>query len=172
MNRNHIVQAYLELPDLIRINQLIRTHIDFDQFKQWYDVLAVPQQCALITKLCEFAYQAGFTPATYQEALAEAGLEASDPLIKKAASFHKPYAYLDLHSLHYWAVELTDIERFTVFRKFVYLFGKAEGNVYKHETKEGCNHWWHRNLLDERVVHAILSNPRYYYTSMKDDDDI
>jgi hypothetical protein len=55
---------------------------------------------------------------------------------------------------------------------YVYLFGTAEGRVYQGATREGCNHWWHRDLLDERVVQALLNDPQYWRTSMKDDDQI
>jgi hypothetical protein len=54
----------------------------------------------------------------------------------------------------------------------VLLFGIAEGRVFRAETKATCNHWWHRDLTDERVVQDILNNPKFYTTSMKDDDRI
>jgi hypothetical protein len=44
--------------------------------------------------------------------------------------------------------------------------------VYRGESKECCNHWWHRDLLDERVVRDLLSDPHFYLTAMKDDDRI
>jgi hypothetical protein len=39
-------------------------------------------------------------------------------------------------------------------------------------SKESCNHWWHRDLLDDRVVEARLADPTFYNTSMKDDGGI
>jgi hypothetical protein len=59
-----------------------------------------------------------------------------------------------------------------VFTFAVYLFGLAEGRVFAREAKESCNHWWHRDLLDPRVVAAILNDPHYYRTSLKDDEPI
>lgn len=41
--------------------------------------------------------------------------------------------------------------------------------MYRGESPEYCNHWWHRDLLDERVVQDLLNDPRYYVTAMKDD---
>ncbi len=78
----------------------------------------------------------------------------------------------DLVGLHAWLLELSETDRLIVFALAVYLFGKAEGRVYRQEEKQWCNHWWHRDLLDERVVNAILNDPMFYTTAMKDDDGI
>lgn len=75
--------------------------------------------------------------------------------------------WLDQH----WT-QLAEHERFTVFTMAAHLFSVAEGRVFRAETKAGCNHWWHRDLLDDRVAQAILNDPEYYNTSMKDDDEI
>ena len=40
MKRNEDGSVYLELPDIIRVNQLVRERIDFDGFKEWYDSLS------------------------------------------------------------------------------------------------------------------------------------
>lgn len=171
MKSNNEGLVSLELIDLIRINQLVRNYIDFDKFEKWYNSLSVLEQSALTTTLCDFSYQAEFDEATYNEALKEAGIDSDNSLVKYAVSFYnKRRRYLDIHSFYKWLIQLQDVERFVVFRNFVYLFGKAEGIVYRHETKEGCNHWWHRNLLDEKVVQSLLDNPKYYSTSLKDDD--
>ena len=153
--------AELELTDLIRINQLVRRTIDFPQFQRWYESLEVAGQAALAAELAELAHQAGFDEALYAEAMAEAGFEAGDPLL---AGPRRP-AYGRL-------LQLPDRERALAFKQAVYLFGKAEGSVYRRETKASCNHWWHRNLLDERVVRAILNDPSYSRTAMRDDDQL
>ena len=162
---------YLELQDAIRVNQLVRGRIDFDAFKEWYISLSTPEQSALSVALYEFACQAEFDEKTYNEALSEAKLSPNAPLALYAKSFHKPH-FTDLKGLHNWTTQLNDSDRFTVFRMLVYLFGKAEGTLYERESKQHCNHWWHRDLLDERVIQALLSDPYFYRTSMKDDDQI
>jgi len=65
-----------------------------------------------------------------------------------------------------------DQQQEVVLRLLVYLFGYAEERIYSRETEEWCNHWWHRDLLDERVVNDLLADPEYYRTSMKDDQRI
>jgi hypothetical protein len=58
-----------------------------------------------------------------------------------------------------WVEGLSDADRAVVFWLFVFLFGVAEGRVYQRETPEHCNHWWHRDLLDDRVVRDLVTNP-------------
>jgi hypothetical protein len=160
----------LELADIIRVNQLVRNQIDFEGFQEWYDSLSVPEQTALITSLFNFAFQAGTEEEIYEEALNAASLDLENPLVVQAKSFHKPYRFLNLFEMDPWLTQLDKVERFTVFKMCVYLFGTAERKVFQGETKESCNHWWHRDLLDERVVQALLDDPQYWRTSMKDDD--
>ena len=155
----------LELAEIIQINQLVQDCIDFDGFKRWYDSLSDQEQCALTVTLCEFAYQAGFDEEIYEDALFEANIEVQNPLVVHATSFHKPYEFLNLFGLYTWLTQLNSTERFTVFKMFVYLFGKADRNRYdnKCEGKENCGHWWHQDLTDERVVQAILKRMSTQY---------
>jgi len=162
----------LELADIIRINQLVRGRIHFEGFKEWYDSLSVQAQSALIASLCHFAFQAGADGDTYKSAFASAAIDSSNPLVMKAKSFHDPYEFLNLSGLNSWLTQLDKTERFTVFKMYVYLFGTVEGRVFQGATRDGCNQWWHRDLLDERVVQALLDDPQYWSTSMKDDDQV
>ena len=161
----------LELPEIIKVNQLIRRDINVEGFNSWYEQLSVPERCALIYSLFEFAYQAGFDENIYAEALSAANLETDHPLIGKFKTFIGKN-YPDWLSFHKWIMELPEAGRFEIFTLAVHLFGRAEGRVFRNEQKEWCNHWWHRDLLDERVVNSILNNPEFYMTSMKDDEKI
>ena len=159
-----------ELADLIRLNQLVRGRIDFEGFRDWYTALSLYRQRSLTYLLCEFAHQAGVDAASWAAALAASGLTASNPVaLRVIAAGRGEHPVFRLHELVV-AVPAGDLP--TVFRLFVYLFGTAEGAVYRGESKEWCNHWWHRDLLDNRVVQELLSDPRYYLTAMKDDDRI
>ena len=159
-----------ELPDLIRVNQLVRGRIDFDGFRAWYDTLPPEQRRALTYLLCEFAHQAGVRDDTWDEALAASGLPASDPVVQRLWSARR--AEFPVFPLYEFVVAVPEEDLPTVFRLFVYLFGTAEGAVYRGERKEWCNHWWHRDLLDQRVVRELLADPRFYMTAIKDDDRI
>jgi hypothetical protein len=72
-------------------------------------------------------------------------------------------------SLADWLMERDEEERKTLLPLLVYYFGLSEGEVFARETAENCNHWWHRDLLDSRVVCDLLKNPEYFLTSIKDD---
>lgn len=156
-----------ELADLIRLNQLVRGWIDIAGFHSWYASLPFERQRALTYQLCEFAYQAGVDDALWDEALAASGLSASDPVVRRALAAGR--GQHPVFRLHDFVVALPAEDLATAFRLFVYLFGTAEGRVYRRESKEHCNHWWHRDLLDERVVRDLLHDPRYYATARKDD---
>lgn len=161
-----------ELIDLIRVNQLIRNGIDFDGFKQWHDALTVPEQCTLISLLIEFAYQGWWDEHTYPEVISEARVDRNHPVVRAAASAETLVNYTLEEGYRRgqdWLMHLSAAERFMAFSLFVYLFGKAEGKRYEDEPVDRCNHWWHRDLLDDRVVQALLNDPDYSKTSRRDD---
>jgi hypothetical protein len=159
-----------ELADLIRVNQLVRGRIDFEGFRAWYLALPSDQRRALTYLLCEFAHQAGVDATTWDEALAASGLSATDAVAQRVlAAGRGEHPVFRLYEL---VVAVPEEDLPTTFRLFVYLFGTAEGAVYRRERKEWCNHWWHRDLLDERVVRDLLTDPRFYMTAKKDDDRI
>lgn len=162
----------LELSEIIRVNQLIRENINFQGFKDWYEKLSIPEQSSLIGSLVEFSWQAGIDATILCEAKAKTTNEEKNLTIEKASSFlEKPHFFNSVGFIN-WLNQIVETERFVIFTFSVYLFGLAEGKVYKNEQKEWCNHWWHRNLLNENVVNDILNNPKYYLTSMKDDEKI
>ena len=150
------------------MNQLVRTHIDFDGFVAWYNALSLTEQIALMRELNENAGQACFPQAPpYEEAGAVAQLQADEPLIILAKSFASGLSLPLRMTVDTWLFTLSEEDRLTVFRFFVYLFGTAERKVRCDSSS--CNHWWHRDLLDARVVEDLLNDPQYYKTSIKDD---
>jgi hypothetical protein len=164
---------FLELPEIIRVNQLVRNQINLGDFKGWYAQLSAPEQQTLISALFEFAYQAGVDEQVWKEALNTGNLEINNEMVQTLKSFHvNDLGLHDWGGFQDWLVELLSPERDTLFVLAVFLFGTAEGKVFSKEQKDWCNHWWHRDLLDKRVVEALLTNPRFYITSMKDDDEI
>ncbi|MDB5310195.1 MAG: hypothetical protein JWO38_4397 [Gemmataceae bacterium] len=159
----------LDLPDLIRMNQLVRRRVDFEGFENWYAALMPAQRLALTYCLCEFAHQAGVTDAVFEEALAVARLSADHPIVARLLGCRRN-GVSGLLGMYEVLTALGDADLAVAFRLFVSLFGAAEGRVYRGERKDWCNHWWHRDLLDERVVRDLLSDPEYYRTAMRDDD--
>jgi len=166
-----IVQG-MTLADVIRVNQLVRSRIDYDGFRSWYDALPPDAQCELANTVLLFALEAGLNRARFEEAVGLAGLPGDHLLVGQVRTLCAPRWERDgdsTYNLCRWVEGLPDADRAVVFRLFVFLFGVAEGRVYQCETPEHCNHWWHRDLLDERVVRDLLSDPHWYDTAMKDD---
>jgi hypothetical protein len=54
--------------NLSKINQLIQERIDIDAFETWYADLSFGDQQSFIKTLVLFAYQAGVTDATWEQA--------------------------------------------------------------------------------------------------------
>ncbi len=161
----------LELAEIIRVNQLVRGEIDLAGFMSWYEQLSPPEQHALTYSLVDFAYQAGVDDSVWSEVLSAAHLESHAQLCVQVKSSLEGI-FRDWSMFRGWLQQVSAPEMFLVFTLAVYLFGVAEGKVYRNEKKEWCNHWWHRDLLDERVVKDILRDREFYMTSMKDDERI
>jgi hypothetical protein len=162
---------HLELVEVIRMNQLVRGKIDLDGFTAWYEQLSQPEQCMLIYQTVEFAYRAGVDEGVWSMALVAINLENNHPIIEQVLSFLRR-SFPEWTHFHNWLAQLSDSDRLTIFNLAVYLFGIAEGRAYGNEEQSCCNHWWHRDLLDERVVRDLLRDPKFHMTSMKDDERI
>ena len=159
----------LELIEEIRMNQLVRSHIDLAGFQNWYSSLSADGQVVLLFTLHSYAQQAGGREDVYHAAVQAAQIPEEQALVQELASFRGPYSRtLNIH-LRDWLKNSEGKEREVVLSILVHYFGIAERRVLANHTPAGCNHWWHRDLLDERVVNDLLKNPRYAYTSMKDD---
>jgi hypothetical protein len=159
-----------DLPDLIRVNQLVRHRIDFKGFRAWFTDLPFERRRALTCLLCEFAYQAGVSIANWDESLSAIDVPATDPVVEQLCSLRQ--SDHPLFALFGFLEKLPAAELPVAFKLFVYLFGVAESRAYRSESKEHCNHWWHRDLLDKRVVRDLLTDPRFYVTNRKDDDRV
>ena len=156
-----------ELADLIRVNQLVRGRTNFEGFQAWYDAIAPDQRQSLACLLCELAHQAGVDDGIWDEALTASGVTATEPVVRRVlAAGRMEFPVSRLYEL---IIALPEKDLPTVFRLVVHLFGTAEGKVYRADTLAWCNHWWHRDLLDDRVVRDLLGDPEFYMTAMKDD---
>jgi hypothetical protein len=77
----------LEIQDIIRANQLVRSCIDLDGFTAWYQQLSPPEQRALIYTLFEYAHQAGADEPIYSDALAMVSLDEQHPMVLQQYAF-------------------------------------------------------------------------------------
>ena len=160
--------VWLERADLIRLNQLVRKQIDFEGFMRWYSSLEPNEQAALIGELCHCAYQAGVDESVYEEASRVSGFDRNDPdiLVLKRVKTH---GGLNVGGLVEWLDSSAPEVRIKAFQWFVFLFGVAERRLIASEDPKFCNHWWHRNLDDSRVVESLLMDPDFHRTSPRDD---
>ncbi|BDM81348.1 DUF5958 family protein [Acaryochloris marina] len=158
----------MELPDLIRLNQLVRGTIDFVGFESWFKEISASEQRTLIHTLSELAHQAGIDDDVFMAAITHAELSDDDPTVKHIQSMRRDDG-MTTFRIYQWIESISETELHQHLRFLVSLFGTAEGRIFSNEREESCNHWWHRDLLDDRVVQDLLSDPQFYRTSMKDD---
>ena len=160
----------MDLADVIRLNQLVRGRIDFDGFGRWFDSLSPAQRVALADTVFGYAHQAGLTDPVFDEAVRAAGLPTDHPVVRRLWDARRGRDFEYLFHPDRFLTPLDEADRRTACRFFVALFGTAEGRrLCRPEWADSCNHWWHRDLLDRRVVDDLLNNPQYASTSMRDD---
>lgn len=159
----------LSLKDTIRANQLIRGGIDEAGFDAWCRQSSAYELTILTAQLYHFACQAGVDENLWSEALGNARLEPDDSAVVGVHRVIEGFG-LNLEDLHYYLLSCTAEDRKKCLRLFSHLFALAEGRVFEAECKDRCNHWWHRDLLDERFVDSLLRDPDYDRTSMSTDD--
>jgi hypothetical protein len=159
----------LELADLIRMNRLVRGGVDEAGFALWADELELDEQRSLVRTLFAYAGEAGFDLALMVEAMRAARVDPSGFTSGSSSTSMAFDKVTWLHGVETWIASTPANELPTALILAAHVFGLAEGRVFRAETVESCNHWWHRDLTDDRVVRALLDDPRYMHTSMKDD---
>lgn len=160
----------LSLPELIRMNQLVRDEIDLAGFGQWYESSTLPVRLGIIYSLADFAFQAGVDEDILENAVQTGKLDKAAPVVRDLFNFSSPSP--DWSALHQWLQTAADAELVIAFRFYTCLFGCAEQRVYQSQCDKDCTHWWHRDLKDPRVVRDLLRNPRYFLTSRNDDASV
>lgn len=158
----------LELRDLIRMNQLVRGEIDFAGFDAWLSGVEAATRGEILRALNAYAHEAGVNDETIAAAIVAAGMSPDESFVQQIRELCVDRAWAAIR-IEERLDRLPPQRDPRVERFFVALFGTAEGRVFARETPECCNHWWHRDLLDPRVVAAILRDPDYYRTSRRDD---
>jgi pSer/pThr/pTyr-binding forkhead associated (FHA) protein len=161
------------LPELIRMNQLVRGRIDLDGFDRWYDTLLTDQRVALGDALFALAYQARPTDPEYDEALATAGVPTDHPVVRRVWEARRDRSFPDTFAADRFLASLNENDLRAAFRLFAALFGVAQWREYRTLMARGYSrYWWHRDVLDQRVVDDLLSDPSFSRTTPRDDERI
>jgi len=154
----------LDRCDLIRINRLVRGKIDISGYRDWYGSISRAEQITLTFGLYTLTVHTGF-----HVQLSDKAVETSGVPLKLAEVLKLLVCDGSLGKLRAWLEAASNEDTDAAFPLFVHLFGESEAAVMAIETKETCNHWWHRDLLDPRVIADLMSNPNWHGTSPKDD---
>jgi hypothetical protein len=158
----------LGLPDLIRMNKLVRGRIQVDAFESWYAGLGEPDRRALMYGLAAHAFEAGVDEDVARRAreLTPGALDCAGAMILDGVAGSSARR---LSKFHAWMKQAEPASLHVAFGYVVALFGIAEGRVFAAETEGTCNHWWHRDLLDPAVEDDLFQDPQFHRTSMRTD---
>lgn len=149
------VHYFLDLPELIRVNQLVRNGVDSEAFINWFESLNGEQRNTLIMKVLEFALQAhGRDDEIILEGIARANAEEFAPkLLELLRDRNAHWCIGD------WLHTCSDEQKLAALKVVVEVFGIAEArrlsrcrNLAAEKKEWYCNHWWHRDLLNPLVV--------------------
>jgi hypothetical protein len=116
--------------NLIKINQSIRDRIDVNALKTCYPDLSFGDQQSFIKTLLLFAYQAGVTDATWDQASSLGGFAGRASLVKEIKSFHSTQIGLhDWIGFDSWLGGLSSHDKYATFLVSVYLLAVAAGSL-------------------------------------------
>jgi len=153
--------ALVEVSDLVRVNQLVRSATDTEGLGRWYRSLSAPEQTALTVTLIELAKQAGSEEGDWRQAIGAAGLVGNRELVERLRAYVEGTYFPGDNSIHYrWLHGASDADRVAAFWLAAHLFGIAGRRELDSCGCGGRHHWWHRDLMDDRVVQEILANPK------------
>lgn len=142
----------------IYLNQLVQGAKPLAAGEQWFSELSDKAQVEILEKLAHFALQAGAGGADVDAAIARSGLRAGYTpcrvLVAHTKDNQKASSALRV-ALSKMSTLPAD-ERSKSFLLLIALFWVADQRR-RERNFDPVNHWWHRDLSDDRVVADILA---------------
>jgi hypothetical protein len=143
----------LNLLNLILLNQYVQGIVTRQEVDKWFLSLEENKKQFSVKELWILATQAQVIEGDIPKAMELAGLRPSNiPVImvsKGEVSFHKR------------GYKLSKLKGTVLNQAFWFVlecFALAERRRKEKEGTRECNHWWHKDLSDERVIKEILEN--------------
>lgn len=163
-------KAELDRADMIRLNQLVRTHTNEAELLRWYHRLATCEQMELIRAVVMCAIQAGVDSQTVARAIASSRVREVGEFVRlHPDGFTLHGSPISTQRLMVYIAKAEAPVRLEGFRFLIHLFGEAERQVLALEGDHDCNHWWHRDLLDAGVVDDLMRQSKFFMTTKRDD---
>ena len=142
----------LSTNESIKINQFSQGLFTLDEMETWFETYDLPNKKDIIYNLLNFVVQAH---PNYEEFESSANFlkKRKSPSAIKLLNKNKPY-----HKFGYEICDLPENELKIGFEILLLTLAKADNRRKKQETPEECNHWWHKDLSDEKYLEKLEKN--------------
>ncbi len=140
----------MKIEDEILINQLAQGVKPMSLGEEWFMRQDEASRLTVLRSTSAMAMQASPIPADVKEAISRSGLKET---ATQCVLVQKPNLKVQLAKI----VNLKGAEQKTSFRLLVSLLGVADERRRKTKPLDLVNHWWHRDLSDERVIAQLLA---------------
>lgn len=143
----------LTLPKLILLNQYVQQVVTRQEIDKWFLSLEENEKQSSVKEVWILATQAQVAEGDVLQAAKEAELKPT----------HTPVVMLLANKLPLYrrGYELANMKGSVLNQAFLLTlecFVLAERRRKEKEDMKNCNHWWHKDLSDERVIKEILEN--------------
>lgn len=133
----------------IFINQFVQQLHSSEVMEAWFSDRDHAEKREVILNLLNMVVQAHPTDEEIELAARKLGKENS-PSAVKLMNKRKPYC-----TYGYELADLPEKELKTGFLLLLTILSMADSRRRATECKDGCSHWWHKDLSDEATVQGI-----------------
>jgi len=143
----------LNKPKLILLNQYVQSVANQEDIVRWYSSLDENAKQLAVKEIWILATQAQVSENDVMNATTQSGLKPT----------HTPVQMLKINKMpfHRRGYELATLKGTVLKQAFLLVlecFALAESRRKEQEDPKSCNHWWHKDLSDKKVVKEILDN--------------
>ena len=141
----------LNIYNLIFLNKYAQHVVDKSEILNWFESLDMTERSLAVKEVWILATQAHISEDDIDAIAEKAGLKSTHTpvvMLKKAT--------LPLKQRGFELANLKGTLLKQAFCLVVEWFAFAEERRKDNEIEETCNHWWHRDLSDARIVDEII----------------
>ena len=143
------MKRHFTIDEEIFINQFVQHIYSLNVMEDWFLRRDYADKKEVILNLLNMVIQAHPTDGEITLAARKLGKETS-PSAVKLLNKRKPYV-----TYGYEIADLPEKELGNGFLLLLTILSIADNRRRTTEFKDGCNHWWHKDLSDEVIVQEI-----------------
>ncbi len=141
----------LTIQELLLLNQYVQGVVSKSEVTKWFLALKETEKQSVVKNIWALAIQAQVIESDIQDAIGAAGLKPTQTPVVMISKGN-----VSLHNRGYKLSILKDTVLNQAFFLVLECFAIAERRRKEKEDPLNCNHWWHKDLSDERIIKEIL----------------